>query len=185
MSQPTTPPAVALEPRRTYPLEGGASASMNGGTAAVIAVEGILWHFYFISKLPVAAWLFTSLNAAILISIWLNYRAASRPKIVLASEGLDVWVGRRTPLRIQWSNIERVETATWQTAPDPMVTRGYINSSSPFVPNILITVRRATEIRYFPGVSKVVHVVGFRVDAIDEVVAAISDRVAQCKFGAR
>ena len=185
MSLPSTSPPGPIESPTIYRLEGGASASMYGGIAAVIAIEGVIWHLYFMTQFPVVAWVFTTLNAAVLISLWLNYRAASWPKMVLGPDGLDVWVGRRKPLRIPWSNIERVEIATWQSAPDPMVARDYINSSSPFVPNILITLRLATEIRYAIGIGKAVRMIGIRVEAPEDLLSAVSRQLPRFDSGAR
>lgn len=185
MSLPSTSPPGPTESLATYRLEGGTSASMYAGTAAVIAVEGVVWHLYFMTRFPVVAWVFTTLNATVLVALWVNYRAVSQPKIVLGPDGLDVSVGRRKPLRIAWSNIERVEPTTWQTAPDSMLVRDYINASSPFVPNILITLRSATEIRYGMVIAKAVRVVGIRVEAVEEVLASLSARVGQVESSAR
>ena len=185
MSLPSTSPPGPIESATIYHLEGGVSASVYGGTAAVIAVEGVIWHLYFMTRFPVVAWVFTTLNAAVLISLWIHYRAASRPKLVLGADGLDVWVGRRKPLRVPWSNIERVELVTWQSAPDPMIARDYVNSSSPFVPNILITLRLATEIRYAMGIGKAVRMIGVRVEAPEELLSALSRQLARFDSGAR
>ena len=185
MSLPSTSPPGPTESLATYRLEGGASASMYAGTAAVIAVEAVIWHLYFMSRFPVVAWGFSAVNAAVLIGLGVRFRVASHPTIVLGPAGLDVSVGRRNPLRIPWSSIERVEPTTWQTEPDPMIRRDYINASSPFVPNILITLRLPTEIRSTIGISKAVRIVGIRVEAVEEVLASLSDRLVRYDSGPR
>jgi hypothetical protein len=177
MSLPTASPPRAIESRITCRLQGGASASIYVGSAALIAGEGVLWHLYFMSQFPVFAWVFSTLNAAVLIWLWIGYRAASQPRIVLGPDGIDVSVGRRKPLLIPWSNVDRVEPTTWRTTPDSTIVRDYINASSPFEPNILITLRLATEVRYAIGIGKAVRTVGVRVDAVDEVMA-LSARLA-------
>ena len=185
MSLPTTSPPGPIESPTIYRLEGGASASMYGGTAAVIAVEGLIWHLYFMTRFPVVAWVFTTLNAAVLISLWMYYRAVARPTMILGPDGIDVSVGRRKPLRIPWSNIERAEPTTWQTAPDSMLVRDYINASSPFVPNILITMRLATEIRYAIGIGNAVRVIGVRVAAPDDLLGVLSRQLTRFDSGTR
>jgi len=66
-----------------------------------------------------------------------------------------------------------------------MIRRDYINASSPFVPNILITLRLPTEIRSTIGISKAVRIVGIRVEAVEEVLASLSDRLVRYDSGPR
>jgi hypothetical protein len=178
MSSPHTN-EVSARPDQTFPLEGGASASLLFGIGLALVVEGIALHVWVASRSPAWAWTITALNAATLVWLWRDYRARALVALTLGERGVVVALGNQLRCQFPRSAIASAEMATWRSVPDPDMARDYVNSAKPLEPNVMLTFREPVDARLSFGIRKRLTRLGVRVGEPERLISEIATASAQ------
>ena len=177
-SQVASVPAsqVAVRPRQTFPLEGGASASLLAGIGVALAVEGVALHVWIAPRSQLWAWAITALNAATLVWLWRDHQARSRAELTLGGDDVTLALGQQLHCRFPRSGIASADVATWRSVPDPGMARDYVNCAKPLEPNVLVVLREPVDARLPFGIRKRVTRLGFRVADPERVISELGAR---------
>ena len=158
----------------SFPLLGGASASLLVGIALALVVEGAALHFWIAARHPAWAWTITALNAATLVWLWRDYQARALAKLTLGDRDVVITVGNQLRCRVSRSVIASAELATWRSVPDPQMARDYVNSAKPLEPNVMLTFTEPVDARLPFGIRKRLTRLGVRVGEPERLISEIA-----------
>jgi hypothetical protein len=173
MSAPNTrDPSAPTD--RTFPLHGGASASLLVGIGLALVVEGAALHVWLAARHPAWAWAITALNAATLVWLWRDYQARRLATLTLGDRDVVIAVGNQLRCHLPCSAIARVDPATWRSVADPDMARDYVNTAKPLEPNVMLTFAEPVDVRLPLGIRKRLTRLGVRVGEPERLISEIS-----------
>jgi hypothetical protein len=157
---------------RVFALEGGLSASFAVGLGLVVAIEGVVLHLWIAARSQFWAWVLTAVNGLTLVWLWREHTSASRARVVVGAEAIEIDAGSRLRCRFKRTQLASAEPATWRSVPD--MAPDFVNTAHPLDPNVVLTLREPIDARIALGIRKRVSRVGVRVADVDGVLAASS-----------
>ena len=178
MSAPNTRDPSA-QTDRTFPLQGGASASLLAGIGLALVVEGVALHVWLAARHPAWAWAVSALNAATLVWLWRDYRARALATLTLGDRDVIIAVGNQLRCELPRAAISSAEVATWRSVPDPALAREYVNTAKPLEPNVMLMFGEPVHARLPFGIRKRLTRLGVRVAEPERLILELSTASTQ------
>jgi len=156
---------------RTFPLEGGLSASFAVGLGFVVAIEGAVLHVWVASRSQPWAWAITALNVVTLVWLWREYESGTRARLIVTDTDVEIDAGSRLRCRFPRSAVASVEDATWRSVPE--LASDFANTAKPLEPNVVVVLREPVAARFALGITKRVSRIGLRVADVAALLAQL------------
>jgi len=163
-----------------FSYRGARSPAITTAFCGVIAIESVAVHFAVAARHPLVAW--TLSLASVIAILWLvrDYRALGSRAVRLTDDRIRLCIGRRFDVKIPLAQIARVLHPTFRDLPAPGTNQGrdYLNLTKPAAPNVLIVLHETQRVRLALGIHRAVRRIALRLDAGEEFLRAVGERLA-------
>ncbi|HET7187101.1 MAG TPA: hypothetical protein VFI52_03055 [Gemmatimonadaceae bacterium] len=160
---------------RSFSYRSARNGTPVAGLVLVIAIETLVLHLWLASRHPIIAWTLTVSSLAAIAWLVADYRALGRGAVRLATDALDLRIGRRFAVTVPTTALSSALRPTWRDLPSPGSPEavGYLNLTKPAAPNVLLILSTPMVVRLPGGLRRSATRFALCLDEPDDFLAAI------------
>jgi hypothetical protein len=144
----------------TFAVDASSAGTMAVGFGLVIVIEAVVMHLLLMRWSLVAAVVLTGLSLYSLLWLVGDYRATRRRPVVLDGRRLVLRVGLRCHVVVEIDQLRSVRLVAWNGVPER--AGGYLNTTRPGRPNIVIEIRDPVRVTTLLGLQRSAQRIGLR-----------------------
>jgi hypothetical protein len=144
----------------TFAVDASSAGTMAAGFGMVIVIEAVVMHLLLMRWSIAAAVALTGLSLYSLLWLVGDYRATHRRPVVLDGRRLVLRVGLRCHVVVEIDQLRSVRLVSWRDVPERAA--GYLNTTRPGQPNIVIEVRAPIKVTTLLGLQRTTQRIGLR-----------------------